>query len=83
MSEWIFYLSTLLCVGCVWQPLINEHDDDDDDDEIQYSKNSKEQNCVDWQEGSNFSYNYNKRQNTTDMLDYRAVYACSLQINCK
>jgi len=22
----------LLCVGCVCQPLINEHDDDDDDD---------------------------------------------------
>jgi len=25
-----YYIVPLLCVGCVWQPPINEHDDDDD-----------------------------------------------------
>jgi len=27
------YIVPLLCVGCVWQPPIYEHDDDDDDDD--------------------------------------------------
>ena len=27
-----YYIVPLLCVGCVWQPPINEHDDNDDDD---------------------------------------------------
>jgi len=27
------YSVSLLYVGCVWQPPINEHDDDDDDDD--------------------------------------------------
>ena len=25
-----YYIVPLLCVGCVWQPPINEHDDDDE-----------------------------------------------------
>jgi len=28
-----YYIVPLLCVGCVWQPPINERDDDDDDDD--------------------------------------------------
>jgi len=28
-----YIIVPLLCVGCVWQPQINEHDDDDDDDD--------------------------------------------------
>jgi len=31
-----YYIVPLLCVGCVWQPPITEHDNDDDDDDDEY-----------------------------------------------